>query len=283
MKFSERIGKKQVRSVLQIEEIDIDLKNGLWNCILEKCFDKLHAENSYGSVSQKMQVCEYLWKDFFKNPIDKFPKAPLTSQRSIGQFVDYLRSWYFNTEWYEIYDLIEVLSRIDSGLGLNLHFSNYCNIALERDGAGYRLIDNTVIQLTSEQEISAIEQALENTDHWKSVKTHLSSALNYLGERSNPNFRNSIKESISAVEALCKIVANDEKATLGKALTEIEKKHKIHNALKSAFSAIYGYTSDSGGIRHAMLESDSAIDREEAKFMLISCSAFINYIIAKSR
>lgn len=283
MKFSERIGKKQVRSILQVEEIDIDLKNGLWNCIIEKYFDPLSTVDGYGRPSQKMQVCEYLWKDFFKKAIDKFPKAPMSYQRSTVLFIVYVREWFFKTEWFEIYDFIEVISKIDAGSNSNLHFSNYCNIALERDGAGYRIIDNNVIQLTSEQEISAIEDALSNVDRWKSVKTHLSSGLHLLSERNNPNYRNSIKESISAVEALCKIIANDEKATLGKALTEIEKKHKIHNALKNAFSSIYGYTSDSGGIRHAMLENDSLIDGDEAKFMLISCSAFINYIISKTK
>jgi len=45
--------------------------------------------------------------------------------------------------------------------------------------------------------------------------------------------------------------------------------------------AIYGYTSDEGGIRHAMLE-EKIIDFEDAKFMLVSCSAFINYLIMKS-
>ena len=48
-----------------------------------------------------------------------------------------------------------------------------------------------------------------------------------------------------------------------------------------AFVAIYGYTSDADGIRHAMID-DSKCDFEDAKYMLVSCSAFVNYLIMKA-
>ena len=60
----------------------------------------------------------------------------------------------------------------------------------------------------------------------------------------------------------------------------MEEKIEIHPALKKAFNNLYGYTSDSGGIRHASL-SESNLKFEDAKFMLVSCSAFTNYLIAK--
>ncbi|WP_035652294.1 AbiJ-NTD4 domain-containing protein [Flavobacterium sp. ASV13] len=282
MRFSERIGKKPIKDILQVEFIDIDLKNRLWNCIIELFFDKISNETqSYGEVSLKMQICEYIWKEFFKQAIDKFPSRAMGG-RSIGGLLDYLRKWFYTTEWFEVYDLIEFLCYIDTKANLNLNFEKNCNRDLKKEISGYRIINSKVVQITKDEEIESIENALNNTDRWKSVNIHLNSAITSLAEKTNPNYRNSIKESISAVEALCKIITGDEKATLGKALTEIESKHKIHRALKSAFSAIYGYTSDSGGIRHSLLESDNSIDLDEAKFMLISCSAFINYLIAKS-
>ena len=39
MRFSQRIGKTQVKSILQIESIDEDLLNSLWNTILDDFFD----------------------------------------------------------------------------------------------------------------------------------------------------------------------------------------------------------------------------------------------------
>ena len=44
---------------------------------------------------------------------------------------------------------------------------------------------------------------------------------------------------------------------------------------------LYGYASDKGGIRHAEGLFESDVTFEEAKFMLVSCSAFINYLIAE--
>lgn len=116
----------------------------------------------------------------------------------------------------------------------------------------------------------------------KAVETHLRTALDYISNRENPEYRNSVKESISAVESFCSIMTGDGKATLGKALTQIEQSHKIHGALKEAFSSLYGYTSDSGGIRHSLLEDDVNVTLGDAKFMLVSCSAFINYLKTKS-
>jgi hypothetical protein len=76
-------------------------------------------------------------------------------------------------------------------------------------------------------------------------------------------------------------VSNDKKATLGEALKVLEKRGVLHPALKSAFSSLYGYTSDAEGIRHALME-ESNLTSADARFMLISCSAFVNYVIAST-
>ena len=63
----------------------------------------------------------------------------------------------------------------------------------------------------------------------------------------------------------------------------IEKQGKVtlHPALKRSFDSLYGYTSDAGGIRHAM-SGEPAITSDDARFMLVSCSAFVNYLISKA-
>lgn len=43
---------------------------------------------------------------------------------------------------------------------------------------------------------------------------------------------------------------------------------------------MYGYASDANGIRHALSE-ESTISVADAKFMLVICSAFINYVLGK--
>ena len=83
------------------------------------------------------------------------------------------------------------------------------------------------------------------------------------------------------MEAQCRILLNDPKPTLGKALDQLEDKGVVlHKALKGAFDKLYGFTSDANGIRHASI-APSEIDVDLATFMLVSCSAFVNYLRSK--
>jgi hypothetical protein len=106
-------------------------------------------------------------------------------------------------------------------------------------------------------------------------------ALDHLSDRASPNYRDSIKESVSAVEAICSII-DGSKATLGTALKKIKDKIGLHSALEEAFSKLYGYASNADGIRHALLD-ESNLDFEDAKFMLVACSGFINYLVVKGQ
>lgn len=162
-------------------------------------------------------------------------------------------------------------------------FKTYCNSILEKEVSAYRFIGNTIGEITNENEIKEIEYALDNAAKFKfeGVKIHLETSLAMLTNRKKPDYRNSIKESISAVESIAQIISGNSKADLNKALRKIENKIEIHPALKKGFIALYGYTSDQDGIRHAMLEIKD-ISFEDAKYMLISCSAFINYLIIKA-
>lgn len=91
-----------------------------------------------------------------------------------------------------------------------------------------------------------------------------------------------LKKSISAVESVCKVVTGEK--TLGKALNNLEKLGiKIHPSMKSAFDKLYVYTNDSKtGIRHAKINAGYSLNFDEAKFMLVICSSFINYLKFKS-
>ena len=75
----------------------------------------------------------------------------------------------------------------------------------------------------------------------------------------------------------------DEK-TAEKALAKLEEKAKIHGALVSGFKSVYGFSSDEQGIRHPLLDKEApAVNKTDAMFMIGACSAFISYLINKSR
>ena len=109
---------------------------------------------------------------------------------------------------------------------------------------------------------------------------HIQQALDLYAKRENPDYRNSIKESILAVESMARIVSKKPKATLSDALKAIEKNGLLHEALKDGFIKLYGYTSDADGIRHAMLD-EPTLTAADARYFLLSCTSFVNYLKAQ--
>lgn len=279
MRFSERYGYKPVREIIQKESIDDTLKNLLWSVLNDYLWKRVdHGRNfSYTKYSNVSSLLNAYWINLLKRPNDTIPLSTSDSIKKI-------REYFFSCEWHEIYSLIE--ETIDnfpySFIKNKEFFIKAINTVLEGENSAYRLINHEITPITSEQEIQSIEKALENTSPYSGVQKHLNQALKLMSDRQSPDHRNSIKESISAVESICKIVTQDEKATLGQALKIIENKYGLHEALKKSLSQLYGYTSDADGIRHAMLE-ESNLSYIDAKFMLVACTNFINYLIEKTK
>ena len=282
--FSQRQGIKPIKDIMQVDSMDEDLKNSLWNVLKDVILDKVVGLNEYGALwfaKPQNENIEYLintlWRHYFKMPLDTLDTI-ITEWHSVyGE----IREYFIKCEWYEVYDFIEFIANNYNDTSVNKKFIEFCNFVLERELSAYRFVNGKIVQITSEEEIAEIEESLKVTTPLKPVNNHLKRALDLLADRKSPDYRNSIKESISAVESICNLIVKNSKATLGQALKEIEKKIELHPALKRAFDSLYGYTSDAEGIRHALLDEPN-IDFEDAKFMLVSCSGFINYLITKS-
>ena len=281
MQFSERYGYKPIREIIQKESMDDNLRNGIWSLFTIYLWNQVDYSSyqSHGNINTsnlKTLIIAY-WLNFFKQPIDTIP---IQFEKVLYK----VRSSFFNCEWHEVYSFIEeTLENYPREFKKNKEFfTKELNNCLEKENSAYRIINNEITPITSEQEIQSLEEALENTNPYSGVQQHLNQALKLMSDRQNPDYRNSIKESISAVESICKIVTNEDKATLGKALKIIEDKHGLHAALKGSLSQLYGYTSDADGIRHAMLE-ESNLSYIDAKFMLVACTNFINYLMEKTK
>jgi len=272
MKFSERIGLTPIKTELEKEGLSNELRNSLWTAFREFIIDTKNNDpqySSYGYTYSELAIFfRKLWIHFYKFPADTL----IINSGSIeNNTLKYVREWFFKSDWYLIFDFIESCSKDEE------EFQNICNIFLKTEMSAYRFIDGTLVEINSKEEVLEIDAAIKNADKFKPVKQHLKRALELYSDRKNPDYRNSIKESISSVESLACIIVGDNKITLGQALKKIEETHEIPGSLKSAFTALYGYTSQEGGIRHALLDDAVKIEIEEARFMLIVCSAFVNY------
>ena len=159
---------------------------------------------------------------------------------------------------------------------------NELNKIFEEEHVPYRIVkDNSsgycyIIRLTNKEEIKEIENVFNLPEKYKPVQEHLNKALKLYSDRKNPDYENSIKESISAVESLAQIILG-ERGTLGQLIKELP----IENSLKRGFSSLYGWTSAEHGIRHGKANASKKSLEAEARYMLVTCSAFINYVIAK--
>jgi hypothetical protein len=273
MKFSQRIGKTPSTKAIQIDSVDDDLINGLWNVIKLSIIDELtqNSGNEFNTFSKT------LYHRFYKLPIDLIPDYD-------HQIEKFIRDDFFNCEWYNVYDLVEFLTQIKYSNVDIPKFIRTVNILLEREFSGYRFIDGVIAPISNEVEIKEIQEAINQVRSFTSLRganIHLTNALDKISDRKRPDYRNSIKESISAVETTCRILTKE--STLGKALKALENKGiDIDNQLKSGFEKIYNYSNNKGsGIRHAIIEDHKNPDFADAKYMLVACSSFINYLIGK--
>lgn len=279
MKFSQRMGITPATKAIQIESIDDDLKNGLWNLIKIIFLDSISKSVAHTYQSDFNRFCQNLWHEFFKLSIDEVSYDDFYNEKIIKD------KFYINP-WYVSYDFLEYLACIDpSPYNIKTKdFTVVCNKLLEKEFSGYRFIENTLSPITNQHELEEIETAIDYSiqfTYLKGANIHLKLALDKLSDRKNPDYRNSIKESISAVESVSKVISGNAKDSLGAAIDKIKGKIAIHPALEKGLKNLYGYTSDGDGIRHALMDASNC-DFEDAKFMLVSCSAFINYLIVKA-
>jgi hypothetical protein len=271
--FSERIGVIQPKSIAQVSSMDADLRNGLWSVLHISYLSDLRQLHL---SSESESLCTELWLDHFKLPIDEMPSSGFARY-------DFFKKRYTGAPWNSAYDFIEFIAGSDTASSRPPKvwaFCESCNMILTRELSGFRFVGYTLVQVTDPIEIQALADALRLKGPFDGARHHFETALSRLADRDDPDYSNSIKESISGVESACSEIAGLTKADLSAALREFEAKSMIHPALRKAFESLYGFTSQPDGIRHALLSGGQPPDFDTAKFMLIACVAFVNYLKA---
>jgi len=275
--FSERYGFKAIKETIQAASMDESLRTGIWSLL------KIHVWNHvrhttglsggyYLSSNDEIRgLCEKLWLNYFKQSLDKL-------DNNWTKVLEQLRHYYFEREWFEIYDFIEFIANNYRRYQFRERFMTACNALLEEEMSAYRFVDGVITRITEQHELSQIEQALKtSTDP---VNTHLHRSLKLLSDPVAPDYRSSTRESLSAVKHFAAFILDDENGSLGQLLKKLEDHTALPPALKTAFKHLYGYTVDETGIRHPMTEKEN-IDFNDAKFMLNVCAAFINFVEGK--
>lgn len=268
--FSERSGYKPVRSQLQYEGMDDAFRMDVWNYI------RLTTRDWDRNLTESYGVLVALWLNFWRRDIEQMPGRP-------SGFVTDMRAWVLTRPWTDVFDFLEFLvDRTDLAVqqrGLR----DGLNSIMERNLAAYRFVGRQIVQVDSDTDVEAIEDALADTTGVPGAQHHLGQALAHLADRKNPDYANSIKESVSAVESVCRQITSKPKATLGDGIKALKSAGvTIHPALEKGWLSLYGYTSDADGVRHAALDKPD-LDQADARYFLVSCAAFVSLLLHHAR
>ena len=267
--FADREGFGKINKTIQYDDLDERSRNALFNLfsdLYEACFQ------DYEKAEARENFHIHFLRDVFASPVNA------NARISSDKFLDMIQELFNNNPYYDVFTVIEYTSTaLDNNEQVAVEVRNLFNRVFEKEYIGYRFVGPYITKITDKNEISSVDESLNNP--YKPVRVHIDKGLALLSDRDNPDYENSIKESITAVESICNIITGNDKSTLGDALKTLEKSHYIHPAMKAGFSSLYGYTSDASGIRHSGKQNGDPATFEDAKYMLVTCSAFINYLV----
>lgn len=283
MKFSDRYGYTTPRSSLIVEDMPTEVANSICSTLdaLEQKIEKItqHDRSYYSNNLSYGMIEKEVWTKF----LGKYSG----DQRFHYAVADPVSVPYFRSAtipWYEKLNLLEfIINYLYKYAEVHNDYSRLVesfvfqlNNEFGRLFYGYRVLDGIVTPISDKIEIDAIEEAI--LDNSNNVRRHIGAALSHYAKRPEPDYRNSIKESISAVECICREITGE--STLDRAIPKLKAKGVvIHPQFEEGLKKMYYYTNDQRtGIRHALLDDSYVPSIAEAKYMLVSCSAFVNYI-----
>lgn len=282
LNFSERHGYVKISELVQYECMTDGLRTDIFNSIVAYIVIGFCDVEDYNDVPE-CTLKEAFYAPLYMNSFKRFFKSFYVNilKRRITDIPEYnsiawkeFEAYFDKAKWHEVYSLVEwFVQKIVRNKEWQEAFHKRINVVLEENYSGYRLLNGLIVPITDAEELSDVQTAMIVDV----VSTHLQAALQCLHDK---DYRNSVKESISAVEAFVRCKTG--KSTLGDALSELEKSDiVIPNVLKQGFQKIYGWTCGEDGIRHAIMDGAQEVTVAEAKFMLVTCSAFINYLKMK--
>lgn len=192
--FSDRFGFTAPLRDLSDEEVPDALASGLWDVIYNEFCQPAAQLDFIGRVDGYMPLFEsysrFFWTHVLKSSIDTRPENPLEARKLI-------RRYFFDAPFNKKYDLLE----LSAGIAPDLQkFTNSANFFFERERAAFRFSGEEIIRISAPEELEEITSII--AEHPSSaVRTHIRTAAKLYSDRVEPDYRNSIKESISAVEA----------------------------------------------------------------------------------
>ena len=276
--FSRRHGYEPLPKAMRLESLSEELRIELWNCFRGLLIDKTRTAYTTYFIDDGKRFVERVLGRLTKRPEDEINTDYETT-------TDFVKSLLLQQNFNSVLDLVEIAAN-DHACGRR--FAERVHDLFERHAAPYRFdISHPPLQFIprgSKEQGEAIQLAV---DTLRQAQMHGASAhLRKAAEAMNGcRYADAVKNSIHAVESVARQIDPKAAKTLGPALKSLKDRGVLpHEALAKAFRALYGYSSDEQGIRHALLDKNEAnVGLDEAMFMYGACASFAAYLVSKHR
>lgn len=278
--FSQAQGLEPLPRSLALGEFPREARIRIWDVFYRTTVEN-SAEPPYGMYRVIFGVWSEVLRDlhvrFFNEPTDGFSTV-----------LDDVRDRYKevilgNTKYNSVFDLVMFIMRHPK---CPPEFTNGIKAEFEACSMAYVVDTNgppTIFPAATPEEGEAIRAAREDLRiaALPAASVHLQRAAELMNDG---KWRESAHESISAVESvgLGLGVRGNTLAGVMKSLRN-DPTWRIHPAFLGALDKLYAYASDEQGVRHAAVDDQEHVGREEAQFMMGVCAASCSYLLGKQR
>jgi len=271
--FSQRVGAAAAPQV-GLRDMPSELRVALWNTFQHWLFS-----NDVPGLEPRDSARHVF--TYLKWPADEASYREYENRKRV-------KEWFLQASWDRVYDFVEWLPRLIAqgtphqydGRQRIVRFARQymttLDDALEREGSPYRLSGAELVPITDQAELDEIARAIESP--FAGARKQIAQAVTLLSLKPTPDYRNTIKESVSAIASTL-MEATGSTGDFKPLLDAFEKAHgELHPAFRKAVNSLYGWTSDENGVRHGIF-GDVNVDHADARFMLVTCSAFVNFLV----
>ena len=273
LSFSQAQGYEAIPGPLRLKELPEAARTRIWNVL----FAHLDESKAVGSGGQWW--IDGNWKDMLRAVHAGFHGLALDEWSPNFRWAcEGLREYIEKRPFNKVFDLLQFVLRHHLCPHAFIRQMQWtfaeCRLAYTIDAAQ----PPTILPAATPEEGNAVVGALQTLREagLGGSAAHLRAAGEHIRAG---DWAGSVRESIHAVESVARQLDPGAAKTLGPALASLSGRGALHPALKTAFSKLYGYTSDEQGIRHALRDqTDAQVDRDEAVFMLGACAAFASYL-----
>lgn len=268
--FSQRYGYVTVTEVVQTKDLNHRTRMDLWNLVIYPYVRPWQEWDEPGLTP----LGQTLWTEFLGEAIHR--------RSHMSELQELIYAEVLNSPFHRVFDLLEHLAEqlfdpeYDPFSQDGEQYIDECNRIFAKHLVQFRFVNISIVPTSSNEEVRSIEQAV-NRDG--SPAWHLRKALGFLSDYSRPDYENSAKESISAVEALLWDITG--KKTLGESLNTLKHDSLVPNDIISAWEKIYKWTNVTGGVRHCAKDKLPSVDQAMAMYLLVTSSAFVNFVQAR--